>query len=89
MLAGISGRKTLKKNNCLFFFSEGKELAGRGGAGRKSKEENKSSDPMIMMMKLDAEVKKFKCDLHLSRNRENELREKIVHYMSSKYFTFM
>lgn len=81
---GDAGAETKPSKANSKSISEGKELAGRGGAGRKSKEENKSSDPLIMMMKLDAEVKKFKCDLHLSRNRENELREKIVHYMSSE-----
>ena len=30
-------------------------------------------------------MKRLKCDLQLSRNRENELRDQIVSYMSSKY----
>ena len=37
------------------------------------------------MIKLESDVKRLKCDLQLSRNRENELRDQIVSYMSSKY----
>lgn len=43
------------------------------------------------MIKLESDVKRLKCDLQLSRNRENELRDQIVCYMSrfciKKYFT--
>ena len=34
------------------------------------------------MIKLESDVKRLKCDLQLSRNRENELRDQIVCYMS-------
>merc|ERR1719167_1857483 len=36
------------------------------------------------MIKLESDVKRLKCDLQLSRNRENELRDQIVCYMSSE-----
>ena len=39
---------------------------------------------MPLMIKLESDVKRLKCDLQLSRNRENELRDQIVCYMSSK-----
>ena len=37
---------------------------------------------LSLMIKLESDVKRLKCDLQLSRNRENELRDQIVCYMS-------
>jgi hypothetical protein len=39
---------------------------------------------LSLMIKLESDVKRLKCDLQLSRNRENELRDQIVCYMSSE-----
>jgi len=50
-----------------------KEQEKTGGAGHLS-----------LMIKLESDVKRLKCDLQLSRNRENELRDQIVCYMSSE-----
>ena len=47
-----------------------------GGAGK---------DGPPLTIKLESDVKRLKCDLQLSRNRENELRDQIVSYMSSEY----
>jgi len=55
------------------------------GSSRKSREEKKSVDSSLpLIIKLESDVKRLKCDLQLSRNRENELREQIVCYMSSE-----
>ena len=42
-------------------------------------------DPLSLTIKLESDVKRLKCDLQLSRNRENDLRDQIVSYMSSKF----
>ena len=45
------------------------------------------SPPLSLTIKLESDVKRLKCDLQplqLSRNRENDLRDQIVSYMSSK-----
>jgi len=58
---------------------------GSKGGGSKSKEERKPDPSSLpLMLKLESDVKRLKCDLQLSRNRENELREQIVCYMSSE-----
>ncbi len=44
-----------------------------------------SAATLALIVKLESDVKRLKCDLQLSRNRENELREQIVCYMSSKF----
>jgi hypothetical protein len=57
-------------------------------AGKKPREEKKvgeSAASLGLIVKLESDVKRLKCDLQLSRNRENELREQIVCYMSSKF----
>ena len=43
---------------------------------------------LSLMIKLESDVKRLKCDLQLSRNRENELRDQIVCYMS-RFFYFI
>ena len=45
---------------------------------------SRPADSLNLVIKLESDVKRLKCDLQLSRNRENELREQIVCYMSSK-----
>jgi len=51
---------------------------------KKVREEKKPENHFPLVIKLESDVKRLKCDLQLSRNRENELREQIVCYMSSK-----
>ena len=58
---------------------------GRDGDGKKGKEDS-GKDPLSLTIKLESDVKRLKCDLQLSRNRENDLRDQIVSYMSSKFF---
>jgi len=48
------------------------------------KEDKASAGHLSLMIKLESDVKRLKCDLQLSRNRENELRDQIVCYMSSE-----
>ena len=60
---------------------------GREGSDKKSEKEAAKEGReghMPLMIKLESDVKRLKCDLQLSRNRENELRDQIVCYMSSK-----
>eukprot|EP00088_Acartia_fossae_P035534 TRINITY_DN3664_c0_g2_i1.p1 TRINITY_DN3664_c0_g2~~TRINITY_DN3664_c0_g2_i1.p1 ORF type:complete len:790 (-),score=225.80 TRINITY_DN3664_c0_g2_i1:452-2821(-) len=52
-----------------------------GNAGGGSSGDNAT---MPLVIKLESDVKRLKCDLQLSRNRENELREQIVCYMSNE-----
>lgn len=48
------------------------------------KEDKAGTGHLSLMIKLESDVKRLKCDLQLSRNRENELRDQIVCYMSSE-----
>merc|ERR1712117_192503 len=60
---------------------------GREGSDKKSEKESAKEGReghMPLMIKLESDVKRLKCDLQLSRNRENELRDQIVCYMSSE-----
>jgi len=60
---------------------------GREGSDKKSDKEAAKEGReghMPLMIKLESDVKRLKCDLQLSRNRENELRDQIVCYMSSE-----
>ena len=68
-----------------------------GGGGRRSKDNSRYNgaatngditDLSPVVVKLESDMKRLKSDLQHSRNRENELRDQIVCYMSSKlYFT--
>ena len=63
-------------------------MAAKEAASKKPKEEKKVGEntaSLALIVKLESDVKRLKCDLQLSRNRENELREQIVCYMSSKF----
>ena len=48
-------------------------------------EKDSGKDPLSLTIKLESDVKRLKCDLQLSRNRENDLRDQIVSYMSSEF----
>jgi len=77
---GNGGRDTSRKGR-----KEGDE--GKGGGKDKDKDKDKNNDGrdhLPLMIKLESDVKRLKCDLQLSRNRENELRDQIVCYMSSE-----
>jgi hypothetical protein len=39
--------------------------------------------------KMESDLKKYKVDLQLSRNKENDLRDQIVSYMTSKSWSFL
>jgi hypothetical protein len=64
--------------------------AGGGGGGGLSKDSNKRAAKDVKLtkeeylVKLESEIKKFKGDLQISRNKENDLRDQIISYMSSK-----
>merc|ERR1712025_323684 len=68
--------------------SNSKSVAGRDTSrkGRQDgdKKNDKDKDSLSLVIKLESDVKRLKCDLQLSRNRENELRDQIVSYMSSE-----
>jgi len=64
---------------------------GQGGTPRDTSRKGRSDNTVVrpteslpLVIKLESDVKRLKCDLQLSRNRENELREQIVCYMSSE-----
>ena len=73
----IRKKKSIKNSSCLF-------RAGAKDVTKKVREEKKPENHFPLVIKLESDVKRLKCDLQLSRNRENELREQIVCYMSSK-----
>jgi len=78
--SGGVGRDTSRKGK-----KEGDEGKVGGKDRDKDKDQNKDGrDHLPLMIKLESDVKRLKCDLQLSRNRENELRDQIVCYMSSE-----
>ena len=52
-------------------------------ASRKGRATSNSKDELIT--KMESDNKKLKVDLQLSRNKENDLRDQIVSYMTSKF----
>ena len=50
---------------------------------------NSSSRDYEIVGKLEADIKKLKVDLQLSRNKENDLRDQIVSYMTGKWYTLL
>jgi len=77
---GVDDPKALPRSN-----SKSNSGGGGGKDGRKSnKDEKKDLSSLPLIIKLESDVKRLKCDLQLSRNRENELREQIVCYMSNE-----
>ena len=65
----------------------GRDTSRKGRDGDKKSDKDAGKDNLSLVIKLESDVKRLKCDLQLSRNRENELRDQIVSYMSSKYQT--
>ena len=64
----------------------GRDTSRKGrGDGDKKNDKDSGKDNLTLVIKLESDVKRLKCDLQLSRNRENELRDQIVSYMSSEY----
>lgn len=70
--------------------SMSKANGNSGGTPRDTSRKGRSdtvvrpTESLPLVIKLESDVKRLKCDLQLSRNRENELREQIVCYMSSE-----
>lgn len=85
--SGTFDAKSLNRSNSKSLGS-GRDTSrkGREGSDKKSEKEAAKEEKghMPLMIKLESDVKRLKCDLQLSRNRENELRDQIVCYMSSE-----
>ena len=93
---GISGALTNGEANDDFNESDAKNITrsnsksvsgrdtSRKGRDGDKKNDKDNKDSLSLVIKLESDVKRLKCDLQLSRNRENELRDQIVSYMSSK-----
>jgi len=62
----------------------GRDTSRKGRDGDKKSDKEAGKDNLSLVIKLESDVKRLKCDLQLSRNRENELRDQIVSYMSSE-----
>jgi len=79
------GGGTLARSNSKSVTSAGgaRDLSRKGEKKEQAKED-KGQSHLNLMIKLESDVKRLKCDLQLSRNRENELRDQIVCYMSSE-----
>ena len=58
--------------------------AGPRDASRKGRATS-SNNKDELITKMESDNKKLKVDLQLSRNKENDLRDQIVSYMTSKY----
>ena len=76
-----SDTKNITRSNSKSVSGRDTSRKGRDG-DKKNDKDNK--DSLSLVIKLESDVKRLKCDLQLSRNRENELRDQIVSYMSSK-----
>ena len=63
----------------------GRDASRKGRDGDKKGDKDSGKDPLSLTIKLESDVKRLKCDLQLSRNRENDLRDQIVSYMSSEF----
>ena len=86
--SGTFESKSINRSNSKSL-GAGRDSSRRGREVIEKKSEKDSAKDgreghMPLMIKLESDVKRLKCDLQLSRNRENELRDQIVCYMSSK-----
>jgi len=72
--------KTINRSNSKST-TGGRDTSRKGRDGDKK---NEAKDNLSLVIKLESDVKRLKCDLQLSRNRENELRDQIVSYMSNE-----
>jgi len=86
--SGNLDTKSLNRSNSKSLGS-GRDPSRKGREGSDKKSEKEAAKEgreghMPLMIKLESDVKRLKCDLQLSRNRENELRDQIVCYMSSE-----
>ena len=59
--------------------------ASGGGSGGLSGSISASKEELVS--KLESDIKKLKVDLQLSRNKENDLRDQIVSFMTGKLFS--
>ena len=82
----MSETKNITRSNSKSVNS-GRDTSRKGRDGDKKNEKDGAKDNLSLVIKLESDVKRLKCDLQLSRNRENELRDQIVSYMSSKLNT--
>ena len=80
-----SENKNINRSNSKSL--NGRDTSRKGREGDKKSDKEAGKDNLSLVIKLESDVKRLKCDLQLSRNRENELRDQIVSYMSSKYCT--
>jgi len=81
--SGMSETKNITRSNSKSVNS-GRDTSRKGRDGDKKNEKDGAKDNLSLVIKLESDVKRLKCDLQLSRNRENELRDQIVSYMSSE-----
>merc|ERR1712098_285527 len=82
-MGGMSDTKNITRSNSKSV-TGGRDTSRKGRDGDKKSDKDGSKDNLSLVIKLESDVKRLKCDLQLSRNRENELRDQIVSYMSSE-----
>ena len=82
--SGMADTKINRSNSKTVAGGRDTSRKGRGD-GDKKNDKDSGKDNLTLVIKLESDVKRLKCDLQLSRNRENELRDQIVSYMSSEY----
>ncbi len=74
---GSGGKGSKAKQSAASTAGVSKEALRRSKEAKMTKEE--------IAQKLEQDVKRYKVDLQISRNKENDLRNQIISYMSSKY----
>lgn len=82
---GIDPKSLIRSNSKSVGGGTTRDPSRKGEKLEKNVKEDKAgTGHLSLMIKLESDVKRLKCDLQLSRNRENELRDQIVCYMSSE-----
>eukprot|EP00096_Caligus_rogercresseyi_P016483 TRINITY_DN915_c0_g2_i1.p1 TRINITY_DN915_c0_g2~~TRINITY_DN915_c0_g2_i1.p1 ORF type:complete len:737 (-),score=175.85 TRINITY_DN915_c0_g2_i1:1572-3782(-) len=61
----------------------GNASSSRDSSSKKNRDLSKLSKDELMT-RMESDIKRLKCDLQLSRNKENELRDQIISYMSNE-----
>jgi len=81
---GLDPKALSRSNSKSVNSGAGRDPSRKGEERKTVKNVEAGQGHLNLMIKLESDVKRLKCDLQLSRNRENELRDQIVCYMSSE-----
>ena len=82
--SGLADNNKINRSNSKSV-GGGRDASRKGRDGDRKGDKDSGKDQLSLTIKLESDVKRLKCDLQLSRNRENDLRDQIVSYMSSEF----